>query len=91
VVSLAVMYWLGPLAVSIFEGDSSYRAMRDTVPYKYLGYLFGGSFLMLGLISLVEGSIRLRRLAISLAAVVLLIVIFDVPFDSLLLPPNGDW
>ncbi|MCP5076022.1 MAG: hypothetical protein GY947_22360, partial [Rhodobacteraceae bacterium] len=90
-VSLVLMFWLGSLAVSVFEDESSYRAMRDTVPYKYLGFLVGGSSLMIGLISLIEGSIRPQRVVLAVAAVVLLIVVFDVPFDSLLLPPNGDW
>ncbi|MCP4997449.1 MAG: hypothetical protein GY933_01550, partial [Hyphomicrobiales bacterium] len=31
-VSLVLMFWLGSLAVSVFEDESSYRAMRDTVP-----------------------------------------------------------
>ncbi len=90
-VSLVLMFWLGPLFVSVFEDGSSYRAMRDTVPYKYLGFLVGGSSLMIGLISLIEGSFRPKRMAVSVAAVAFLIFIFDVPFDSLLLPPNGDW
>ncbi len=90
-VSLVLMFWLGSLTVSVFEDESSYRAMRDTAPYKYLGFLVGGSSLMIGLISLIEGSIRPRRVVLAVAAVVLLIVVFDVPFDSLLLPPNGDW
>ncbi len=90
-VSLVLMFWLGPLTVSVFEDESSYREMRDTVPYKYLGFLVGGSSLMIGLISLIEGSIRPRRVVLAVASVLLLIVVFDVPFDSLLLPPNGDW
>ncbi|MCP4187206.1 MAG: hypothetical protein GY763_06325 [Gammaproteobacteria bacterium] len=89
--SIVVMFFLGPLAVAVFEDESSYRIMRDTVPYKYLGFLVGGSSLMIGLIRLIEGSIRPQRVALAVATVVLLIVVFDVPFDTLLLPPNGDW
>ncbi len=90
-ISLVLMFWLGSLAVSIFEDESSYRAMRDTIPYKYLGFLIGGSVLMTCLISLIEGSVRPQRVVLAIATVILLIVIFDVPFDALLLPPNGDW
>ncbi len=90
-VSLVLMFWLGSFAVSVFEDESSYREMRDSVPYKHLGFLVGGSSLMIGLISLIEGSIRIQRVVLAVAAVVLLIVVFDLPFDSLLLPPNGDW
>jgi len=90
-VSLVLMFWLGPLAVSVFDSESSYRAMRDTTPYKHLGFLVGGTIMMAGLISLIEGKISSRRIIISLISVLFLIFIFDVPFDSLLLPPNGDW
>ncbi|MDP7152255.1 MAG: hypothetical protein QF394_07940 [Rhodospirillales bacterium] len=89
--SLVLMFWLGPLAVSVFDSESSYRTMRDTTPYKHLGFLVGGMVMMAGLISLIEGKISRQRIIISLISVLLLIFIFDVPFDSLLLPPNGDW
>ena len=43
-----------------------------------------------GMISLVEGRFRGRTLVAAILAVVAMIVIYDVPFDDLLLPPNGD-
>ena len=92
--SLALMAYTGPLAVdaiSVLGGAiGSYRELRDTVPYKYLGYLLGGTVLVGGVIAVVEQ--RLTR-GVALAAVtatVALMLLYDLPFDDLLLPPNGD-
>jgi len=91
--SLALMYWSGPAALALFgplEG-AGYRQMRAAVPWKYAGFVLGGFTMVFGLTSLIEGRVRATRAAVALAAVVLLILIFDVPFDSILLPPNGDF
>jgi len=37
-----------------------------------------------------EGRLRWRILIISLLAVLILMLIYDLPFKNLLLPPNGD-
>ena len=86
--SLAVMRWTGPFAAYLFGAD--YRSLRDTVPWKYIGYFLGGITMVFGLISMIEGRMRWRTLIISILAVVFLIVVYDLPFDNLLLPPNGD-
>lgn len=93
-VSLTLMVWAGPLVVSILQALGAdvpeYRLLRDTVPYKYIGLALGGFVLVCGLISWIEGRIGRRAVLTAAAAVVALIVLYDVPFDSLLLPPNGD-
>lgn len=86
--SLLVMRWAGPLAA--FLGNGDYRSLRDTVPWKYIGYFLGGSTMVFGLISMMEGRFRWRILIISLLAVLILMLIYDLPFKNLLLPPNGD-
>jgi hypothetical protein len=86
--SLMVMRWAGPLAAFLGKGD--YRSLRDTVPWKYTGYFLGGSTMVFGLISLMEGRLRWRMLIISILAVLILMLIYDLPFKNLLLPPNGD-
>ncbi len=88
-VSFAVMRWLGPAVASVLT-ESGYRPLRDTVPWKYLGFIVGGSGLITALIALVEGRVSLRAVLIGLAATIGLIVVYDLPFDDLLLPPNGD-
>ena len=86
--SLAVMRWAGPFSAYLFKAD--YRSLRDTVPWKYIGYFLGGSIMIFGLISMMERRLRWRTLLISILAVVALIIIYDLPFENLLLPPNGD-
>lgn len=86
--SIAVMRWSGPIAATLFGAD--YRNLRDTVPWKYIGYFLGGTVMVFGLISMMEGRTRLRVLLISLLAVIVLMLLYDLPFKNLLLPPNGD-
>ena len=86
--SMAVMRWAGPLSAPLFSGD--YRSLRDTVPWKYIGYFLGGIIMVFGLISMMEGRMRWRTLIISILAVLFLIIVYDLPFENLLLPPNGD-
>lgn len=89
VASFAVMRWLGP-AIAGLMTDGGYRVLRDTVPWKYLGFVVGGTGLIAALIGLVEERVSLRGVLIGLAATIGLIVVYDLPFDDLLLPPNGD-
>lgn len=93
-ISLLVMRYLGPLLISaagaIFHEPLEYRLLRDTAPWKYLGYFAGGTILVAGLISLVERRLTLATIVIGAIAAIVFMAIFDLPFDELLLPPNGD-
>lgn len=90
-ISLLVMRYAGPVSVSLFGDDgASYRLLRDTAPWKYVGFVAGGVLLVAALISRVERRVRFRFLMIGLIAVLILIAVYDLPFDDLLLPPNGD-
>lgn len=95
VLSLVVLFYLGSIAVwlagTIGIETGSYRELRDTVPWKYLGFITGGSILVGGLISLIENRFRMMNIAIGIMVSLLLILIFDLPFEDLLLPPNGDF
>lgn len=88
-VCLATMRWGGPWLVEAFTG-SEYRPLRDTVPWKYAGFVLGGTMMISALIFIVERQFRWSRLAIALSVALLLAFLYDVPFDDLLLPPNGD-
>lgn len=93
-VSLLLMRWTGPLAVTIagFLGDvgHSYRELRATFPWKHLGFATGGTFMVASLISLVEGRFTAKAVLVGALTVLGLILVFDLPFSDLLLPPNGD-
>jgi len=95
IISLLVMNFTGPLSAVLTnlltDSDFSYRQLRDTPPFKYLGFSFGGFLMVFGLISLVEHRLSWRRAGAALLAVAALIVVYDLPFDDLLLPPNGDY
>lgn len=93
-VSLGLMRWSGPVSVLISNtltgSDVPYRLLRDTAPWKYVGFALGGMTLVAGLIALIEGRLTWRTLLIALITVLGLIALYDLPFDDLLLPPNGD-
>ena len=65
--------------------------MRDTVPWKYAGFFLGGSLLTAGLIIYCERRVAIRSVLVAFIIVSILIAILDLPFDDLLLPPNGDF
>jgi len=90
--SLALMFWAGPLLWDMLGDDErTYRQMRDTAPWKYLGFVLGGMFMVGGIITLIEGRLKPRTLVLAFGFTAFLILIFDVPFSTILLPPNGDW
>jgi hypothetical protein len=93
VAGLQLMVWAGPLTVKVLQASGmnlpEYRLLTDTIPYKYIGFAIGGFTLVCGLISWIEGRIAWRAVVTAIAAVTALVVIYDVPFDALLLPPNG--
>lgn len=91
---LALMVYTGPLTVDAINAAGgeigSYRQLRDTVPYKYLGYLAGGTVMVAGIIAVVEQRLARSAAAAAVLAVLVHIVLYDLPFDDVLLPPNGD-
>ena len=55
----------------------------------------GGGFLVLSMVAFVEGRVSLRALVVAALvvaalAVIGIILLYDVPFEDVLLPPNGD-
>ncbi|MGI9363595.1 MAG: hypothetical protein ACR2O8_00285 [Rhizobiaceae bacterium] len=88
-VSIALMRYCGPIVAEIFS-DEDYRPLRATIPWKYIGYLTGGTVLVGGLMSIVRGRIVLMDWIIAFLATLSVALIYDLPFDDLLLPPNGD-
>ena len=91
---LILMVHTGPLAVdavnALGSDVGSYRLLRDTAPWKYLGYLVGGPIMIGGVIAVVERRFSKAAAATAVGATVVLMFMYDLPFDDLLLPPNGD-
>ena len=88
------MRWAGPLpcgAAGCLARRVPDTASCATRPHgNTLGFILGGSTLVGAFICLASQKIRARFFLIGLAAAVAMIVLYDLPFDDLLLPPNGD-
>jgi hypothetical protein len=93
VVAMVLMTWGGPALVATLKPIGidlgSYRLLIDRVPYKYTGFVLGGFALVFGLISLIEGRTSRYGALTAILAVAALILLYDIPFSTLLLPPNG--
>lgn len=89
-VCFSLMRYAGPLMAALFADGGDYRVLRDTMPWKHIGFILGGGSLVAALTSWMERRISLKAVLIGLAATLVLIGIFDLAFDDLLLPPNGD-
>lgn len=90
-IGLGLMRYAGPVVVGWVNADSAeYRLLRDTIPWKYIGFILGGTFLVTALIAWTERKLTLVHVLIGIGATLILIALYDLPFDDLLLPPNGD-
>lgn len=87
--SLLVMRFAGPALVELFA-EPSYRALRTTAPWNYTGYLLGGTVLIAGLNWAMGGRPRRNAVLLGFAASLAIAMLYDLPFDNLQLPPNGD-
>ena len=86
--ALATMRYAGPLVAEMTVGD--YRPLRDTAPWKYVGFVLGGCILIVGFRIVVERKTSWARVALAFAGVLALALAYDIPFEDLLMPPNGD-
>ena len=95
VAGFVIALFAGPLAVAAYTAATGepleYRLLRGSFPWKYVGFVAGGTFAIAGLVALTEGRLTRHAVLVGLGAVLGMILLFDVPFDDLLLPPNGDY
>jgi hypothetical protein len=93
-IAFCIMRWTGPLAVdglSLIGAElPGYRQLRDSPPWKYLGFLIGGTTLVSSLVCLIERRFVFKSVIVGVGISLFLIIVYDLPFDDLLLPPNGD-
>ncbi|MEL6960206.1 MAG: hypothetical protein AAGL89_14765 [Pseudomonadota bacterium] len=88
VLSTLLMRYAGPVAWAWSE--TGYRPLRATAPWHYVGFLLGGTALIGGLTGLAKRQLSFRDFAIGFAAALVIALLYDLPFDDLILPPNGD-
>lgn len=87
-VSLVLMRYAGPIAMSWIDGG--YRPLRTTAPLNYIGFLVGGTMMVGGLTGLTVRRLSFRDFAIGFVTSLVIALLYDLPFDDLMLPPNGD-
>ncbi len=94
ILGILVMRYTGPALVAIVNLFGSepleYRLLRATPGWKHVGFVLGGIVLVSGVISVVERKLTTRAVMTGIFAVIVLILMFDLPFEDLQLPPNGD-
>jgi len=94
--SFLLMRWSGPAAVwlgasaGLVEPGTGYRPLRDTLPWKFIGFLAGGTVMIWALSALADGGWTWRRLVTAFLVTLVIGAAFDLPFEDLVLPPNGD-
>jgi len=64
--------------------------LRATPGWKHVGFVLGGVIVVSGMITIVERRFTRRAVLTALVAVLVMIAVFDLPFEDLMLPPNGD-
>lgn len=94
IVSFTMMRFAGPVAVEIsnlFRAEPmEYRLLRATPGWKHIGFILGGVTMVSGIVAIVERKVTRRAILTGIVTVIVLIAVFDLPFEDLLLPPNGD-
>lgn len=88
VVATSLMRYAGPVVTHLLSMD--YRPLRSTAPWHYIGFVLGGAFMVGGLTSIVDKKFSHRNFILGLVAALVIALLYDVPFDDLVLPPNGD-
>ena len=94
IVSIGIMRFAGPAAAeftNMFRNEPiEYRLLRATPGWKHIGFILGGVTMVSGIVAIVENRLSSRAVLTGIVAVLVLIAVFDLPFEDLLLPPNGD-
>lgn len=92
--SLVLVRYLGDAAVAaanLFGAHiESYRDLRATRPWLYTGFIGGGFTMVFGLMCIASRRTGWRLAVLAAIAVTMIALGFDLPFEKLLLPPNGD-
>ena len=92
--TLLVMRYAGPLLVNIAmmftHDDITYRNLRNVRPLKYVGFVGGGTFLLCCFSHFMDRSLNQKRAWLFFVISIVIALFFDLPFEDILLPPNGD-
>lgn len=93
-VALYVMRYFGPALIDSLHSlnlvSSSYRPLRTTFPVNYISFVAAGGIMIFSLSVYIDRRYSWTRLGICFALALFIALLFDVPFEDILLPPNGD-
>lgn len=93
-VSVLIVRYAGPATVGAAQALGAdlpeYRLLRATIPWAWIGYVIGGGAMVGALVGLAENRLSVRGFAFGFAVALGLALLIDLPFEDLLLPPNGD-
>ena len=88
------MRYLGPALIWVFatltETEVTYRNLRNIWPLKYVGFVCGGTILLCSFSHFMDRSLTRKRAALFGVICFAIALFFDLPFEDILLPPNGD-
>lgn len=87
-ISMTLMRYAGPVAASFTEAD--YRPLRATPPWNYIGFLLGGTVMIGGLTGFASRRFSPWDFVVGFLAALTIALLYDLPFEDLILPPNGD-
>ena len=91
---LYVMRYLGPTLIDSLHSlnliTSSYRPLRATFPVSHISFVTAGGIMIFSLSVYIDKQYSWRKLGVCFALAFLIALLFDTPFEDILLPPNGD-
>lgn len=90
-VSGVLCYLLSPWLSELANGGKAYRLLRDTAPWKFLGFVLGALALIWPLIVLCQHRVSRSGSLFALVAVAILLVVFGMALPDTFLPPNAEF
>lgn len=84
-------YGLAPWLAETLNGGRAYRLLRDTAPWKFLGFVLAAPALIWPMVALSEHRVSLRGVLFVGGFVAILLVVFGIALPDTFLPPNAEY
>lgn len=90
-ISALLCYGLAPWLAETLNGGRAYRLLRDTAPWKFLGFGLAAPALIWPMVVLSERRVSLRGAIFVAVFVTILLVVFGMALPDTFLPPNAEY
>ena len=90
-ISALLCYGLAPWLAETVNGGRPYRLLRDTAPWKFLGFGLAAPALIWPMVVLSERRVSLRGAIFVAVFVAILLVVFGMALPDTFLPPNAEY